>query len=101
MRQLTLLTDDRETGRLLTHAIFWIVGCWITKWFIRYVFNAYETVTRNCYTTPVGAIKRTDSECDRDPFLTAPAPNTNHVFLENKPFSAPAIRSVGALTKHR
>ena len=26
-----------------------------------------------------------DNERDRDPFLTAPAPNTtNHIFLENK-----------------
>ena len=38
-------------------------------------------------TTPVGAIKRMDNECDRDPFLTAPAPYTNHIFLENKPLN--------------
>jgi hypothetical protein len=28
-----------------------------------------------------------DNERDRDPFLTAPAPNTDHIFLENKPLN--------------
>ena len=44
-------------------------------------------ITRSSTITPVGAIKRLKKERDRDPFLTAPAPNTNHIFLENKPLS--------------
>ena len=32
--------------------------------------------------TPVGAIKRVDNERDRDPFLTAPAPNTYSIDSE-------------------
>ena len=42
-------------------------------------------ITRFSTITPVDAIKRLKKEHDRDPFLTAPAPNTNHIFLENKP----------------